>query len=207
MNPNQNNNSYQNPQWQQYGVSPEPPKKKKWVPIVVLLSAIIVVLAAALILLFAFILPNAKDTSGTAERSESSASQELDASESSRKSGANENMTEEEKKDALDDCKMVCLSAQNIVVSIYASSDGTYEAENGTTIHVDQDALMEGELDVTAESADATLELARVKGTVTSVIATEGTVTHLEYQTKKGIVVVYENPDGAIGEGTYTVKE
>lgn len=60
MNPNQNMNPYQNPQWQQYGVLPQPPKKKKWVPIVVLLSAIIVVLAAALILLFVFILPNAK---------------------------------------------------------------------------------------------------------------------------------------------------
>lgn len=107
------------------------------------------------------------------------------------------------KENAENECLMAVQAAQMIVTSAYAM-DGTYEAKDGTEIQFDQDALADGELDITAEAADAIEELSEVDGTVISVISDEGNISYLKYRTESGEVVVYEDPDGE--SGSYTVK-
>ena len=62
------------------------------------------------------------------------------------------------KENAENECLMAVQAAQMIVSSAYAM-DGTYEAKDGTEIQFDQDALADGELDITSEAADAIEEL------------------------------------------------
>lgn len=107
------------------------------------------------------------------------------------------------KENAENECLMAVQAAQMIVSSAYAM-DGTYEAKEGTEIQFDQDALADGELDITAEAADAIEELSEVDGTVISVISDEAKISYLKYRAESGEVVVYENPDGE--SGSYTVK-
>ncbi len=107
------------------------------------------------------------------------------------------------KENAENECLMAVQAAQMIVSSAYAM-DGTYEAEDGTEIQFDQDALADGELDITAEAADAIEELSEVDGTVISVISDEAKISYLKYRAESGEVVVYEDPDGE--SGSYTVK-
>lgn len=107
------------------------------------------------------------------------------------------------KENAENECLMAVQAAQMIVTSAYAM-DGTYEAKDGTEIQFDQDALADGELDITAEAADAIEELSEVDGTVISVISDEAKISYLKYRAESGEVVVYENPDGE--SGSYTVK-
>lgn len=107
------------------------------------------------------------------------------------------------KENAENECLMAVQAAQLIVSSAYAM-DGTYEAEDGTEIQFDQDALADGELDITAEAADAIEELSEVDGTVISVISDEAKISYLKYRAESGQVVVYEDPDGE--SGSYTVK-
>lgn len=107
------------------------------------------------------------------------------------------------KENAENECLMAVQAAQMIVTSAYAM-DGTYEAEDGTEIQFDQDALADGELDITAEAADAIEELSEVDGTVISVISDEAKISYLKYRAESGEVVVYEDPDGE--SGSYTVK-
>ena len=107
------------------------------------------------------------------------------------------------KENAENECLMAVQAAQMIVTSAYAM-DGTYEAEDGTEIQFDQDALADGELDITAEAADAIEELSEVDGTVISVISDEAKISYLKYRAASGEVVVYEDPDGE--SGSYTVK-
>lgn len=107
------------------------------------------------------------------------------------------------KENAENECLMAVQAAQMIVSSAYAM-DGTYEAEDGTEIQFDQDALADGELDITAEAADAIEELSEVDGTVISVISDEAKISYLKYRAESGEVVVYEDPDGE--SGSYTIK-
>lgn len=107
------------------------------------------------------------------------------------------------KENAENECLMAVQAAQMIVSSAYAM-DGTYEAKDGTEIQFDQDALADGELDITAEAADAIEELSEVDGTVISVISDEAKISYLKYRAESGEVVVYEDPDGE--SGSYTVK-
>lgn len=107
------------------------------------------------------------------------------------------------KENAENECLMAVQAAQMIVTSAYAM-DGTYEAKDGTEIQFDQDALADGELDITAEAADAIEELSEVDGTVISVISDEAKISYLKYRAESGQVVVYEDPDGE--SGSYTVK-
>lgn len=107
------------------------------------------------------------------------------------------------KENAENECLMAVQAAQMIVTSAYAM-DGTYEAKDGTEIQFDQDALADGELDITAEAADAIEELSEVDGTVISVISDEAKISYLKYRAESGEVVVYEDPDGE--SGSYTVK-
>lgn len=107
------------------------------------------------------------------------------------------------KENAENGCLMAVQAAQMIVTSAYAM-DGTYEAKDGTEIQFDQDALADGELDITAEAADAIEELSEVDGTVISVISDEAKISYLKYRAESGQVVVYEDPDGE--SGSYTVK-
>lgn len=107
------------------------------------------------------------------------------------------------KENAENECLMAVQAAQMIVTSAYAM-DGTYEAKDGTEIQFDQDALADGELDITAEAADTIEELSEVDGTVISVISDEAKISYLKYRAESGQVVVYEDPDGE--SGSYTVK-
>ena len=171
-----NPNPYQNPQWQQNsnGMPPQPPEKKRKIWPIVL--AIIIAVVVILCFFSAVILvPTIVGY-----------------------------VKQVEKENAKNECTSAASAAQTIVSSAYASMDGTYEAEDGTEIQFDQDALADGELDITAEAADAIEELSEVDGTVISVISDEGNISYLKYRTESGEVVVYENPDGE--SGSYTVK-
>ena len=174
--PNPNPYPYQNPQWQQnpYGIPPQPPKKKRKIWPIVL--AIIIAVVVILCFFSAVILvPTIVGY-----------------------------VKQVEKENAKNECTSAVQAAQTIVSSAYASMDGTYEAEDGTEIQFDQDALADGELDITAEAADAIEELSEVDGTVISVISDEAKISYLKYRAESGQVVVYEDPDGE--SGSYTVK-
>lgn len=171
-----NPNPYQNPQWQQNpnGMPPQPPKKKRKIWPIVLI--IIIAVVVILSIFSAVILVPA--IVGYVKQVE--------------------------KENAENECSAAVSAAQTIVSSAYASMDGTYEAEDGTEIQFDQDALADGELDITAEAADAIEELSEVDGTVISVISDEAKISYLKYRAESGQVVVYEDPDGE--SGSYTVK-
>ena len=173
---NPNPYQYQNPQWQQNpnGMPPQPPKKKRKIWPIVLI--IIIAVVVILSIFSAVILVPA--IVGYVKQVE--------------------------KENAENECSAAVSAAQTIVSSAYASMDGTYEAEDGTEIQFDQDALADGELDITAEAADAIEELSEVDGTVISVISDEAKISYLKYRAESGQVVVYEDPDGE--SGSYTVK-
>lgn len=180
--PNPNPYPYQNPQWQQnpngmpnpYGMPPQPPKKKRKIWPIVL----IIIIAVVVLLCFFSAVILVPTIVGYVKQVE--------------------------KENAKNECTSAVSAAQTIVSSAYASMDGTYEAEDGTEIQFDQDALADGELDITAEAADAIEELSEVDGTVISVISDEAKISYLKYRAESGQVVVYEDPDGE--SGSYTVK-
>ncbi|WP_302191577.1 hypothetical protein [uncultured Ruminococcus sp.] len=173
--PNPNPYPYQNPQWQQNpNGMPPQPPKKKRKIWPIVLIIIIAVVVILSIFSAVILVPTIVGY-----------------------------VKQTRKENAENECLMAVQAAQMIVSSAYAM-DGTYEAEDGTEIQFDQDALADGELDITAEAADAIEELSEVDGTVISVISDEAKISYLKYRAESGQVVVYEDPDGE--SGSYTVK-
>lgn len=173
--PNPNPYPYQNPQWQQNPYGMPPQPPKKKRKIWPIVLIIIIAVVVILSLFSAVIL--VPTIVGYVKQTR--------------------------KENAENECLMAVQAAQMIVSSAYAM-DGTYEAKDGTEIQFDQDALADGELDITAEAADAIEELSEVDGTVISVISDEAKISYLKYRAESGQVVVYEDPDGE--SGSYTVK-
>lgn len=173
--PNPNPYPYQNPQWQQNPYGMPPQPPEKKRKIWPIVLAIIIAVVVILCLFSAVIL--VPTIVGYVKQTR--------------------------KENAENECLMAVQAAQMIVTSAYAM-DGTYEAKDGTEIQFDQDALADGELDITAEAADAIEELSEVDGTVISVISDEAKISYLKYRAESGEVVVYEDPDGE--SGSYTVK-
>lgn len=173
--PNPNPYPYQNPQWQQNPYGmPPQPPKKKRKIWPIVLIIIIAVVVILSIFSAVILVPTIVGY-----------------------------VKQTRKENAENECLMAVQAAQMIVSSAYAM-DGTYEAKDGTEIQFDQDALADGELDITAEAADAIEELSEVDGTVISVISDEAKISYLKYRAESGQVVVYEDPDGE--SGSYTVK-
>ncbi len=173
--PNPNPYPYQNPQWQQNPYGmPPQPPKKKRKIWPIVLIIIIAVVVILSIFSAVILVPTIVGY-----------------------------VKQTRKENAENECLMAVQAAQMIVTSAYAM-DGTYEAKDGTEIQFDQDVLADGELDITAEAADAIEELSEVDGTVISVISDEAKISYLKYRTESGQVVVYEDPDGE--SGSYTVK-
>lgn len=173
--PNPNPYQYQNPQWQQNPYGmPPQPPKKKRKIWPIVLIIIIAVVVILSIFSAVILVPTIVGY-----------------------------VKQTRKENAENECLMAVQAAQMIVSSAYAM-DGTYEAKDGTEIQFDQDALADGELDITAEAADVIEELSEVDGTVISVISDEAKISYLKYRAESGQVVVYEDPDGE--SGSYTVK-